>query len=87
MPITKSAIKAVRQNSARRKRRQPFNTQMKTTIRSFTDLVTEKKIDQAKTMLPKVYASIDTAAKKKIIHKNNASRKKSMLAKMLSSKR
>ncbi len=86
MPITSSAIKAARQNLKRRSRRQPFNTRMKTAMRSFGDLVKEKKIDEARKMLPTAYKAIDTAAKKNIIHRNNADRKKSLLAKMVASK-
>ena len=86
MPITTSAIKAARQSEDRRVRRLPFKSQMKTMIRAFTDLVTEKKLDEARSMLPKVYKSVDIAAKKRIIHRNNAARKKSMLAKMVGSK-
>ena len=86
MPITSSAIKAARQNIKRRERRQPFNTRMKTAMRSFTDLVKEKKIDEAKKLLPLVYKAVDTAAKKNIIHRNNAARKKSMVARMVSAK-
>ncbi|MSR86929.1 30S ribosomal protein S20 [Candidatus Peribacteria bacterium] len=83
MPITKSAIKAARQNIARRTRRQPFKTQMKTMIRTFTDLVTAKKLDEATALLPKVHKAVDMAAKKDIIHRNNAARKKAMFARML----
>lgn len=86
MPITSSAIKAARQNAVRRVRRQPFKTQMKTMIRSFTDLVAEKKMAEAKALMPKVQKAIDTAAKKNIIHRNNAARKKSSLARMVASK-
>ena len=87
MPITSSAIKAARQTIVRRERRQPFKTQMKTMIRSFTELVHEKKLDEAKKLFPTVQKSIDTAAKKNIIHKNNAARKKSMLSKMIATKK
>lgn len=86
MPITSSAIKAARQNTTRRERRQPFKTQMKTMIRTFTDLVTEKKLAEAKALMPKVQKAIDTAAKKNLIHKNNAARKKALLARMVASK-
>ena len=84
MPITSSAIKAARQNEKRRERRRPFNTRMKTLMRSFTDLVKEGKIDEARKLLSVAYKVIDTAAKKNIIHRNNAARKKSMLAGMVS---
>ena len=86
MPITSSATKAARQSVKRRERRQPFNTRMKTAMRSFVDLVKEKKMDEAKKMLPAAYKAIDTAAKKNIIHRNNAARKKSLLARMVAAK-
>ena len=86
MPITSSAIKAARQNVKRRERRQPFNTRMKTAMRSFSDLVKEKKIEEAKKLMPAVYKAIDTATKKNIIHRNNAARKKSLLARMVAAK-
>ncbi len=87
MPIIKSAIKRAKQNEVRRIRRQPFKTQLKTAMRSFHDLVKEGKKDDARKLLPKVFKAIDTAAKKNIIHKNNAARKKAGFAKMVSEKK
>ena len=86
MPITSSAIKAARQANTRNARRQPFKTQMKTMIRMFNELVKDKKIAEAKAMMPKVQKSIDMAAKKNILHKNTAARKKSLLARMVAVK-
>ena len=86
MPITSSALKAARQSIKRRESRLPFKTQMKTMMRNVSDLVKEKKMAEAKAMLPKVYKSIDMAAKKNIIHKNNAARKKSLVARMVAAK-
>jgi small subunit ribosomal protein S20 len=86
MPITKSATKAARQNLVQRARRQPVKTQMKTMIRNFTDLIKEGKKDEAAKLLPLVQKSVDMAAKRNLIHRNNASRKKSSMAKMLASK-
>ena len=83
MPITSSAIKAARQALARRERRQAFRTRTKTAIRTFTDLVAEKKMDEAKKLLPAVYKAIDAATKKHILHPNTASRRKSRMAKMV----
>ncbi len=77
MPIIKSAIKRARQNEVRRVRRLPFKTQLKTAVRKFTDLVQEGKKDEARKLLPRVFKTIDTAAKKHILHPNNAARKKS----------
>lgn len=52
-------------------------------MRSLIDLVKANKIAEAKKMLPAAYKAIDTAAKKNIIHRNNAGRKKSLLARMV----
>lgn len=82
MPLTPSAIKRARQNSVRRTRLQPFNTHMKTLMRKFTDAVKEGKKDEARALLPTVYKAIDTAAKKQIIHRKNASHKKSRMARL-----
>lgn len=80
MPITKSAVKAARQSLVRRDRRIPYKTMMKTQMRKMRDAVKAGKTDEALKLLPAVYKAIDTAAKKKIIHKNNADRKKASMA-------
>lgn len=86
MPIIKSAIKRARQNNTRRTRRQPFHTRLKSVMRAYTDLIKEGKKDEAGAMLPLVMKVIDTAAKKHILHRNNAARKKSRLSFMLAKK-
>ncbi|MBT3293094.1 30S ribosomal protein S20 [Candidatus Peregrinibacteria bacterium] len=83
MPIIKSAIKRARQNTVRRSRRQPYKTHMKTMMRKMVDLTNEGKKDEAAKLLPSVYKTIDTAAKKNIIHPKNAARKKSRMAKLI----
>ena len=83
MPIIESAIKRARQNEVRRERRQPFKTQLKSAMRKLTDLVKEGKRDEAVKLLPQVHKAIDTAAKKRIIHRNTADRKKSLVARMV----
>jgi small subunit ribosomal protein S20 len=87
MPLIKSAIKRAKQSEARRIRRQPFKTQLKTSIRKFTDLVAEGKAAEAEKMLPRVFSTIDTAKKKHILHRNTADRKKASLSKMVSKKK
>ncbi len=87
MPIIKSAIKRARQNEARRVRRQPFKTQLKTVTRKFSDLLMEGKKADAVALLPKLFKVIDTAAKKHIIHPNTAARKKSLAARMVAAKK
>jgi len=74
MPITKSAIKALRQSQ--KKRMQNLKTK-----RSLKDAVKKTKTVRE---LAKAQSAIDKASKKKYIHKNKAARLKSRLAKRLS---
>lgn len=82
MPITKSAKKAMRQAEARKERRKPFKSRLKTEVKNILVLA-KKDPDKAKKALPLAYKVIDIASKKNIIHKNNANRKKSRLALMV----
>lgn len=52
-------------------------------IKEFRRAVTSKKFEEAKTLLPKIYKTLDKAAKKNTIKKNTASRLKSRLTKSL----
>jgi small subunit ribosomal protein S20 len=83
MPITRSAQKALRGSAKKR----VFNTRrkdaMKIDIKKMKSLIAEKKIKEAKEFLPKVYKSIDKAAKRGVIKDNNAARKKSRVSAMI----
>jgi small subunit ribosomal protein S20 len=83
MPIIKSAIKRMKQNELRRVRRLPYKTHLKTMVRNYMDLVKEGKMEEAAKLLPSVFKTIDTSAKKHILHRNTADRRKSRLSKML----
>lgn len=73
----------MRQAAVRRARNFPVRSELKTLIKKELLLVKEGKVEEAKKLLPEVYSIIDTACKKNIIHKNNASRKKARIAKAL----
>ncbi len=79
MPVTKSAKKALRQNLRRRKRNLLYKKKMKRLIKEVKILVSEKKTEEAKKLLPGVYKILDKAAKVGVIKKNTASRKKSRI--------
>lgn len=79
MPITKQAIKRVRQAKVRTARNKHYNSQMKSMIKLFLSYIQKKELDNAKEILSKVVSSIDTCCKKNLIHKNNAARKKARL--------
>ena len=76
MPVTKQAIKKVRQD----KRKAVTNLATKRTFKNAIRTL-RKKADS--TNLAAAYRALDTAAKKKVIHKNTASRLKSRLSKIL----
>jgi len=56
---------------------------MRAAIKNVRALVLEKKHDEARALLPRVYKTIDKAKKRGVIKKNAASRKKSRLTKLL----
>ncbi|MFN4181261.1 MAG: 30S ribosomal protein S20 [Candidatus Paceibacteria bacterium] len=82
MPITKSAKKAIRVSG----RKKAFNDQnkrlMKDVIKKFEKAAKADK-KEAEKMLSKAYATIDKAAKRGVIKKNNAARKKSRLTRLV----
>jgi small subunit ribosomal protein S20 len=74
----KSALKRIRANEAKRLRNR---YQAKTTRTFIKRLKTTTDKVEAEELFKKVSGMIDKLAKKNIIHKNNASNKKSKLAK------
>jgi len=82
MPITQSAKKAIR-GSLRKK---AFNDRrkriMKEVIKDIEKLVKTDKAGAQK-MLSKAFQTIDKSAKKGVIKKNNAARKKSRLSRLV----
>ena len=86
MAITKSAKKAIRQNKRRRAINLVHLNNLKKAVKDTRSLLAEKKIDEAKKLLPKVYQALDKAAKAGVIKKNTASRKKSRITKLVDKK-
>jgi small subunit ribosomal protein S20 len=78
---TKSAEKAARQAQAHRARNVTLRTRMRSAIRKVNDAVTAGKKDDAQSSYKAAVPLIDTLVNKKIIHRNQASRHKSRLAK------
>jgi len=86
MPITKSAKKALRQNIRRRARNLVYKNKIKNLIKEVRLLISEKKSEEAKKLLPEIYKIMDKSAKVGVIKKNTASRKKSRIAKLVNKK-
>jgi len=83
MAVTKSARKSIRQNKRRRASNIAYIKKMKDLIKKVRTLVSEGKKQEAEKLLSQVYKILDKSAKKGIIKKNNASRKKARLTKLI----
>jgi small subunit ribosomal protein S20 len=74
----KSALKRIRQTSARRLHNRYY---AKTARNAVKNLRTTEEKSEAQALFPKVCSLLDKLAKKNIIHKNKAANLKSKLAK------
>jgi len=83
MAIIKSAKKAIRQNKRRKVKYLVYKNKIKNLIKETRSLITAKKTEEAKKLLPAVYETLDKSAKVGVIKKNTASRKKSRMAKLI----
>ncbi|KKQ97110.1 MAG: 30S ribosomal protein S20 [Candidatus Nealsonbacteria bacterium RIFCSPLOWO2_12_FULL_39_31] len=83
MPITSSAKKALRQNIKRKAKNIGRKKKIRDLIKEARSLISKKKIDEAKEILPQIYKMLDKGAKVGIMKKNTASRKKSRITKLI----
>lgn len=81
MPNIKSAKKRVLVNKTRAARNKSRNTALKTSIKKAHAAV-EAGAPEAEALIRDAIKKVDQAAAKGLIHKNNAARKKSALAKL-----
>ncbi len=86
MAITKSAKKAIRQSARRKEQNLVYKNKIKKLVKEAHSLILAKKQTEAIKLLPNIYSALDKAAKVGVIKKNNASRRKSRLTKMLEKK-
>lgn len=78
-----SAIKETRKNVKRRAKNAKTKSTIKELIRTVNSAIVSKNLEAAKTAIKSAFSALDKAAKKNIIHKNKADRKKAELAKNL----
>ncbi len=83
MAITKSAKKAHRQSLRRRAKNIKIRDEIKNLLKEVKKLITQKKTEEAKKLLPKIYKTLDKAAKENLLKKNTAARKKSRITKAI----
>ncbi|MFH1036723.1 MAG: 30S ribosomal protein S20 [Patescibacteria group bacterium] len=84
MAITSSAKKALRQSFRKRVMNVAKKDKIKKLLKEFKLFISQKKTEEAKQLLSKIYKSLDKAAKSGVIKKNAASRKKSRIASLVS---
>lgn len=85
MANIKSQIKRNRQNEKRRLRNRQYRGRARTFIKQARIEINEGNLDEAKSATLAAIKALDKAAEKGVIHKNNASRRKSRLMKKLAS--
>lgn len=83
MPITQSAKKALRQSVKRHSVNLVKKENYKKAVKDYRKFLASGKPDEAKQILPKVFKSLDKAAKTNVIKSGKANRLKSRLSKML----
>ncbi len=83
MPITKSAKRALRGSQRKRAFNNNKKDQVSKAIKQLKRLVVDKKIKEAREMMPQVQKILDKSVKTGLIKANKASRKKSRLSAMV----
>lgn len=83
MPNIESAKKALRQSKKKQTLNLRMKKAMKKTVKKARLLKMAGKNEEAKNLLSRAYQTIDKAAKRGVIKKNTAGRKKSRLAQFI----
>ncbi len=83
MPVTKSAQKEVRVTERRRLHNKSIRSLCKTNVTKAERLISSGELEPAQKTVIVAVSSLDKAAKKGVIHPNNAARRKSRLMKKL----
>ena len=83
MPQRKCAQKSLKTDQKKTAHNAKRKASLKKTIKDWKGLIQKKNVADAKEKLPAVFADIDRATAKGLIHKNTASRRKSSLARAL----
>ena len=83
MPITKAAKKSLRQGLRRKTRNVQKKRKIKDLLKEMRNLISQKKTNEVKKLLPQVYKLLDKAGKTGLIKKNTASRTKSRITRAI----
>jgi len=80
MPQRKCAQKRLRVDKTKALHNLQLKTGLKKEIKGLRSLISQGKFDEGKEKIKTVFAKLDRAAAKGIIHKNTAARRKSILS-------
>ena len=83
MANIKSAIKRLRSAERRRLRNRAYIGRARTTIKKAQHLIDQGHLEEAREAVRLAVSSLDKAAAKGVIHKNNAARRKARLMRQL----
>jgi small subunit ribosomal protein S20 len=83
MPITKTTKRRPRQSERKRLMNKKRVLEMRKLTKEANILLSSKETDNVEKMVPQIYKAIDKAAKRGVIKKNTAARKKSRLMKKI----
>ena len=84
LPVKNAAFKNMRQSERRRRRNVTCKSELKTLAKKTASLIAEENPDEAKRTARNLMSKYDRAAKKGVIRKGHAARKKSRLMRKLS---
>ena len=87
MANLQSAKKRIRQNIKRRERNRRYRSAARTQIRRSRELIAQGRIEEAEEAVRLATSTLDKAARKGVIHPNNAARRKSRIMSQLSEAR
>jgi len=85
MPQRRTAIKDLRKSHTKHLHNLQIKTDLKKTVKKFTTAATAKTAD-TKDLLKEIYKKFDKAAKRHVMHKRTAARRKSRFARSLAAK-
>lgn len=83
MATHSSAVKAHRQNLARRERNRQYRTRLRGTLKTLRSALAQGDLERASASMSDSVSLVDKIAAKGIIHRNAAARHKSRLARAL----
>ena len=83
MANIKSAIKRNKQNEKRRLRNRIFRGRARTAVKGARSVLTGNEAEAARQATLEAVSTLDKAAEKGVLHKNNAARRKSRLMRRL----